>query len=441
MSKTVELARHLETLHINNMYKNDFYWTWDKTDEEIDAVFTVADALRDLRERNKNTKVFNSGLGISIFRDNSTRTRFSFASACNLLGLEEQVLDEKVSQIAHGETVRETANMVSFMADVIGIRDDMFIGEGHKYQKTFIDALEEGYRDGILEQRPTLVNLQCDVDHPTQCMADMLHIIHYFGGVENLKGKKVAMTWAYSPSYGKPLSVPQGVIGLFTRFGMDVTLAHPEGYEVMPEVEEIAKKNAAATGGSFKKCNDMKEAFRDADIVYPKSWAPFKAMEGQKYLKEELELSDELIEKLTWLGISGIANVLCCIKMAKYYELTENDVVGTVLTDSAAMYQSRIEELNEMHGAYNVEEAKLDHNLHMLGLKTDNLMELTYTDRKRIHNLKYYTWVEQQARDVKDLNALWYDTKGTWDAVHAQAAELDELINEFNEATGLLKAL
>ena len=144
MSKTVELARHLETLHINNMYKNDFYWTWDKTDEEIDAVFTVADALRDLRERNKSTKIFDSGLGISIFRDNSTRTRFSFASACNLLGLEEQVLDEKKSQIAHGETVRETANMVSFMADVIGIRDDMFIGEGHKYQKTFMDAARRG---------------------------------------------------------------------------------------------------------------------------------------------------------------------------------------------------------------------------------------------------------------------------------------------------------
>ena len=263
MSKTVELARHLETLHINNMYKNDFYWTWDKTDEEIDAVFTVADALRDLRERNKNTKVFNSGLGISIFRDNSTRTRFSFASACNLLGLEEQVLDEKVSQIAHGETVRETANMVSFMADVIGIRDDMFIGEGHKYQKTFIDALEEGYRDGILEQRPTLVNLQCDVDHPTQCMADMLHIIHYFGGVENLKGKKVAMTWAYSPSYGKPLSVPQGVIGLFTRFGMDVTLAHPEGYEVMPEVEEIAQtERGGAPAAASRRRNAMEEAFQ-----------------------------------------------------------------------------------------------------------------------------------------------------------------------------------
>ena len=83
----------------------------------------------------------------------------------------------------------------------------------------------------------------------------------------------------------------------------------------------------------------------------------------------------------------------------------------------------------------------MDHNLHMLGLKTDNLLEVTYDESKRIHNLKYYTWVEQQARDVKDLNALWYDTEGTWDAVHAQADELDELIREFNEATGLLKAL
>jgi len=300
MSKAVELARHLETLKINDMYKNDFYWTWDKTDDEIDAIFTVADALRDLRERNKDTRVFNSGLGISIFRDNSTRTRFSFASACNLLGLKEQPLDEKVSQIAHGETVRETANMVSFMADVIGIRDDMFIGEGHKYQKTFIDALDEGYRDGILEQRPTLVNLQCDVDHPTQCMADLLHVIHHFGGVENLKGKKVAMTWAYSPSYGKPLSVPQGVIGLFTRMGMDVVLAHPEGYEVMPEVEEIAKKNAEATGGSFTKVNSMEEAFQDADIVYPKSWAPFAAMEERTryYQQGDKAAIDELEQRL-----------------------------------------------------------------------------------------------------------------------------------------------
>ena len=274
----------LDQLQFQNMYEGDFFLTWEKTDDEIDAVFTVADALRHLRENNISTRIFDSGLGISLFRDNSTRTRFSFASACNLLGLAVQDLDEKKSQIAHGETVRETANMISFMADVIGIRDDMFIGKGNKYMHDVVDAVTEGYRDGVLEQKPTLVNLQCDIDHPTQCMADMDHVIHEFGGVENLKGKKIAMTWAYSPSYGKPLSVPQGVIGLMTRFGMDVVLAHPEGYDVMPEVEEIAKKNAAASGGSFTRVSSMEEAFRDADIVYPKSWASFAAMEKRTAL-------------------------------------------------------------------------------------------------------------------------------------------------------------
>ncbi len=284
MSQLHALTDHLRTLDFADMYQNDFYLTWDHTDQQLDAVFTVADALRDLRSRNISCRVFNSGLGISVFRDNSTRTRFSFASACDLLGLKAQDLDEGKSQIAHGETVRETANMISFMADVIGIRDDMYIGKGHAYQKMVADAVAEGYRDGVLEQRPTLVNLQCDIDHPTQTMADLLHVIHEFGGPENLKGKKVAMTWAYSPSYGKPLSVPQGVIGLFTRFGMDVCLAHPEGYEVMPEVEEVARKNAEKSGGSFTKCHSMAEAFRDADIVYPKSWAPFAAMEQRTEL-------------------------------------------------------------------------------------------------------------------------------------------------------------
>ena len=277
----------LNKLNFKEMYNGDFFLTWEKTDDELEAVFTVAEALRYMRENNISTKVFESGLGISLFRDNSTRTRFSFASACNLLGLEVQDLDETKSQIAHGETVRETANMISFMADVIGIRDDMYIGKGNKYMHEVVDSVTQGNKDGVLEQKPTLVNLQCDIDHPTQCMEDMLHIINTFGGVENLKGKKVAMTWAYSPSYGKPLSVPQGVVGLMTRFGMDVVLAHPEGYDIMPEVEEVAKKNAAENGGSFTKTNSMAEAFKDADIVYPKSWAPFAAMEKRTDLYAE----------------------------------------------------------------------------------------------------------------------------------------------------------
>lgn len=281
----------LNSLNFKEMYNNDFLLTWEKSDDELEALFTVADALRFMRENNISTKVFESGLGISIFRDNSTRTRFSFASACNLLGLEVQDLDEGKSQIAHGETVRETANMVSFMADIIGIRDDMYIGKGNAYMREVSQSVQEGHKDGVLEQRPTLVNLQCDIDHPTQSMADMLHIIHEFGGVENLKGKKIAMSWAYSPSYGKPLSVPQGIVGLMTRMGMDVVLAHPEGYEIMSEVEEVAKANCARSGGSFTKTNDMAEAFKDADIVYPKSWAPFVAMEKRTdlYAKNDFD--------------------------------------------------------------------------------------------------------------------------------------------------------
>ncbi len=277
----------LKKLDYSKMFEGDFFLTWEKSKDEILSVFAVADALRDLRSRNISTRIFDSGLGVSLFRDNSTRTRFSFASACNLLGLAVQDLDEGKSQIAHGETVRETANMISFMADVIGIRDDMYIGKGNTYMHEVVDAVTQGYQDGVLEQKPTLVNLQCDIDHPTQAMADMLHLVHHFGGVENMKGKKIAMTWAYSPSYGKPLSVPQGVVGLMSRFGMDVVLAHPEGYEIMPEVEAVAAKNARETGGSFRRVNSMAEAFEGADIVYPKSWAPFAAMEKRTNLYGE----------------------------------------------------------------------------------------------------------------------------------------------------------
>lgn len=282
-TKIEDLLKRIKDLD-SNLFEKDFLLTWEKSEEDLNQILNVAEALRFLRENNISSKCFDSGLAISNFRDNSTRTRFSFQSACNLLGLEVADLDEGKSQIAHGETVRETANMISFMTDIIGIRDDMFLGEGNKYMREVGSALDEGYKEGVLEQRPGIVNLQCDIDHPTQSMADLLHLKNYFGSLENLKGKKIAMTWAYSPSYGKPLSVPQGIIGLMTRFGMEVELAYPEGYELIPEVIEVAKKNANESGGSFKVSNNMDEAFKNADIVYPKSWAPYKVMERRTEL-------------------------------------------------------------------------------------------------------------------------------------------------------------
>ena len=267
-----------------NMFNKDFLLTWERSEDELKAVLTVAQLLKDMHKAGKSIRTFDTGLAISIFRDNSTRTRFSYASAANALGLGLSELDEEKSQIAHGETVRETANMISFLAEVIGIRDDMYLGAGHTYMKEFGNAIQEGYDNGILHQRPTVVNLQCDIDHPTQALADLMQLKNTFGSLENLHGKKIAMTWAYSPSYGKPLSVPQGIIGLMSRFGMDVSLAYPEGYGLIPEVIEQAKKQSAQTGGKFEIVNTMEDAFKNADIVYPKSWAPFNVMQRRTVL-------------------------------------------------------------------------------------------------------------------------------------------------------------
>jgi knotted carbamoyltransferase YgeW len=261
-----------------SLHDKDFLLTWQYSEPTIRAVLLASEILEDLAAANISTRVFETGLGLSIFRDKSTRTRYAFRSGCNLLGLMTEELDESTSQIAHGETVRETAAMISFLTEVIGIRDDMFLGEGHKYMTQVSDALCESSQQGVLLQRPAVVNLQCDLDHPTQSMADLRHLAATFGGLEMLKGKKLAMTWAYSPSYGKPLSVPQGIVALMTRFGMNVVLAHPEGYDLVEEPLQAARRFAAQSGGSFSVAGSMEDAFKDADIVYPKSWAPARVM-------------------------------------------------------------------------------------------------------------------------------------------------------------------
>ena len=266
------------------LYNDSFLLTWMYDQSTIEAVLGAAEILQKMHRQGLSTRIFDTGLGISIFRDKSTRTRYSYRSACNMLGLMTEELDESTSQISHGETVRETASMISFLSEVIGIRDDMFLGQGHTYMREVSDSVQESYSQGVLPQRPSVINLQCDLDHPTQSMADLRHLLDIYGGVEGLRGKKLAMSWAYSPSYGKPLSVPQGVIALMTRMGMEVTLAHPEGYDLVPDTLETARKFAAESGGGFRLVHSMEEAFRDADVVYPKSWAPMAVMEKRTEL-------------------------------------------------------------------------------------------------------------------------------------------------------------
>ena len=165
----------------------------------------------------------------------------------------------------------------------------------------------------------------------------------------------------------------------------------------------------------------------------------FNEKEGKQYLRA-IGVSQENIAPLELLGISGISNLLSAIKTAKYFEMTSDDIIMTLATDSADMYQSRLEELKMERGEYKNIQAIKDFEKCLLGTTTDYIKELTYTDRKMLHNLKYFTWVEQQAKDIEDLNQLWYD-RDIWNQIFHQDVKLDEMINEFNEETGVLKNL
>ena len=185
------------------------------------------------------------------------------------------------------------------------------------------------------------------------------------------------------------------------------------------------------------KNTDMAAAIDDNDCMA--LLRLFNEEAGKEYLISEVGLGREKVESLALMGISGIANMLCCIKFAKYYELSASDVVATVLTDSVDMYRSRLVELLEEKGPYSGKKAAADFASSLLGEGTDNLLELTYEERKRVHNLKYYTWVEQQGKTTDELNDQWYRQEKNFLVVQKQAEAIDELINEFNRKTGLIE--
>ena len=175
------------------------------------------------------------------------------------LGGHAHFIDSETSQIAHGESPKDMGIILSGYGHGIMIRHDLVPGEGQSYM-----------RDVAHWADIPIINMQCDVDHPCQTLADLMTIREEFG--KDLSNLKIAVSWAYAPSYVKPMSVPQGLIMLMTRFGMNVSLAHPPEYTLMDEPLQIARDNAARSGGSFEIVDNMEDAFADADIVYPKSW-------------------------------------------------------------------------------------------------------------------------------------------------------------------------
>jgi cysteine synthase len=185
------------------------------------------------------------------------------------------------------------------------------------------------------------------------------------------------------------------------------------------------------------KNTDVVTAIDDEDCM--RIFRLFNEKDGHTYLRS-IGIDQAVIDDLHLIGISGISNIISSIKTAKYFEMTGDDIIITIATDSADMYKSRLEELTAERGKYNGPQAIKDFEKCLSGTRTDTMKELNYNDRKSIHNLKYFTWVEQQGKSVEDLNQLWYD-RDIWDDLFHQVNKWDDLINQFNERTGLLKRM
>jgi knotted carbamoyltransferase YgeW len=269
------MSTPLDASAVGRLHGRSLLLTQDWSAADLDALLSVAARLSALDRAGRRTALLPHELAYALFFDNSTRTKSAWAGAAARLGMHPVIVDGSSTQVAHGETAAETGAMLGMNAHALGVRHDLILGEGQPFLREVKQGIDAYLRATGDSRAVPVVNLQCDVDHPTQTLADLLWLRERLGG---LAGKKIAVSWAYSPSYAKPLSVPQGLITLLTRFGAHVVLAHPEGYRLMDEPVAAAAANAAASGGSFRAAASMDEAFAGAHAVYPKSWGPWDLM-------------------------------------------------------------------------------------------------------------------------------------------------------------------
>jgi len=270
------LLTRLDPHRLDALHGRSLLSTRDWSTEELEALLAVAARFEAADRAGRSTALLPDELAYALFFDNSTRTKSAWAGASARLGMRPVIVDGSSTQVEHGETAEETGAMLGMNAHALGVRHDLILGEGNRFMRAVRKGIDDYLAATTSTRKVPVVNLQCDVDHPTQTLADLMWLHEAFPG--GLHGRRIAMSWAYSPSYAKPLSVPQGVIMLLTRFGADVVLAHPEGYRLMDDTLETARRNATESGGRFTVTHDMDQAFTAADVVYPKSWGPHDLM-------------------------------------------------------------------------------------------------------------------------------------------------------------------
>jgi N-acetylornithine carbamoyltransferase len=273
-----------------NFRGRDFIGDLDFSKEEVETVLDVAWDLKRKRALGESHALLRDKTLAMLFFFTSTRTRGSFEAGMTQLGGHAAFIDSETTQISHGDTAKEIGEIFGRYFDGIAIRQCDW-----NFGNQYINEVAKASRTPIL-------NMQCDVYHPFQCLADLMTIQEKKG--RDLKRKKVVVSWAYAASYSKPISVPQSLILQMTRFGCDVVLAHPPEFKLMPDIMQQAKDNAKKYGTGFEVTDNMDEAFKDADVVYPKSWGPMLTTTGKEEGKALIDkykswITDERRMKLT----------------------------------------------------------------------------------------------------------------------------------------------
>jgi ornithine carbamoyltransferase len=303
----------------------DYIETIDWTLEELEEVLAVSIELKAERKARKPHLLLANQTLYMLFLDKSTRTRNAFETGMTQLGGHAIFLDADKTQVSHGESPKDMGIILGRYGEGIAIRHDLAPYEGSKWMREVAEWADI-----------PLINLQCDIDHPTQTIADVMTLKEHRG--ENLRGLKVAMSWAYAPSYARPLSVPQGVATLFPRFGMDVVIAHPPGFELMPEVIEKAQAAAAEAGSTITFMDDMDAAFEGADVVYPKSWGRLDAFSDEsKALAESGAFADWICDARRMSLAAPDALYMHCLPADRGREVTDEVIDGpqSVVFDEA----------------------------------------------------------------------------------------------------------
>jgi len=303
----------------------DFIETIDWSIEEIEETLAVAAELKEAKREGRPHRLLPDKTLYMLFLDKSTRTRNAFETGMTQLGGHAIYLDAEKTQVAHGESPKDTGIILSRYGEGIAIRHDLAPYEGNAWMREIARWADI-----------PLINLQCDVDHPTQTIADLMTIRERRGS--DLRGLRVAVTWAFAPSYARPLSVPQGLATLLPRFGIDLVLAHPPGFDLMPEVMERAEATAREAGGSITYAASMEEAFEGADVVYPKSWGRLDAFgDTGQALAESAEHSDWICDAKRIALAKPDVLYMHCLPADRGREVTDEVIDGphSVVFDEA----------------------------------------------------------------------------------------------------------